>query len=203
MKHLFVPYEVAMLVKNLGFNEPCFGWYSNVDELLTIENVTIDDCKITLLAPTYQQVIDWLRETYNSIVGSPERENYHDSNDDLIEGWQVTTISNNQYYDIELVQDYYEAYNLGVLGELQRQEKKQKQKVAKAFKVPVKILKEITADIEGKVIIKKTVKKKVVKKVKPSVMPKNYWVLSDEELHKKKIYELAEDAYRRYTLGKV
>ena len=67
MKTEFIPYEQALTLKELGFDEPCFGWYSNMDgnvfrqeyceTYLGIENCT--------KAPLYQQAFRWFREKYN------------------------------------------------------------------------------------------------------------------------------------------
>lgn len=67
MKDLFVPYELALSLKEKGFNEECLGGYvSNglTYEVVTgnkYESLTNDDFD----APLYCQVIDWLRENYN------------------------------------------------------------------------------------------------------------------------------------------
>lgn len=72
MKHLFVPYELAKALKELGFDEPCLtayipeetevldvfdqeeaGYYSNSE----LRNGVV-------AAPTHQQVVDWFREKH-------------------------------------------------------------------------------------------------------------------------------------------
>ena len=57
----FVPHKQALALKELGFDEPCFGWYS--------EDGTFYEGKMTihqglLLAPLYQQAFRWFREKY-------------------------------------------------------------------------------------------------------------------------------------------
>lgn len=72
MEKLFVPYELAIQLKENGFNEPCLGFYTtkynysdksfepklfiseNEKETLMIRRV-VKDCS----APLYDQVIDW------------------------------------------------------------------------------------------------------------------------------------------------
>jgi hypothetical protein len=67
MKQEFVPYDRALKLNQLGFNEPCFGYYVELvnptQGILTIEKCDkhIDGC----LAPTFQQVFRWFRENYN------------------------------------------------------------------------------------------------------------------------------------------
>lgn len=70
MKNLFVPYELALKLKEKGFDEPCLGYYGiwstelrfpvyagELENWNTIENL----CS----APLYQQVQDWFREKHN------------------------------------------------------------------------------------------------------------------------------------------
>jgi hypothetical protein len=72
LNYLFVPYEQALALKELGFDEPCFAFYLNGKLRLDgkIENcisqkrvnyVYVADC----LAPIYSQAFDFLREKYN------------------------------------------------------------------------------------------------------------------------------------------
>ena len=75
LKHLFVPYELAVKLKEKGFNEDCFGYYSGDNpygELPNKLNIikckqqeSIDDLAGRCLAPIYQQVVDWFREKHN------------------------------------------------------------------------------------------------------------------------------------------
>jgi len=72
MKELFVPYEQALALKELGFDEPCIGYYVGRDkEVFTSNNVIQPpynpemDSKIWFRAPLYQQAFRWFREKYN------------------------------------------------------------------------------------------------------------------------------------------
>lgn len=67
LENEFIPYEQALTLKELGFDEPCFSYYKN-DQLSDIlEEVTnsgmrnvnneIDDY---ISAPLYQQAFRWL-----------------------------------------------------------------------------------------------------------------------------------------------
>ena len=65
MKEQFVTYEIALVLKELGFNEECFGYFKtdkNLHEFYGSSEQVID-CNIQ--APLWQQVIDWLREKHN------------------------------------------------------------------------------------------------------------------------------------------
>ena len=75
MKHLFVPYEIALLAKKNGFNEPSFGVFveqtwGNGDIRFLLEGEVMDDNEEILFpAPLYQQLIDWFRINYNLSIG--------------------------------------------------------------------------------------------------------------------------------------
>ena len=82
MKEQFVPYEIALKLKEKGFDEPCFGFYKSngeyedyhsyrngkyylcntktISKLLDGENIAQK-----AIAPLWQQVIDWLCEVHN------------------------------------------------------------------------------------------------------------------------------------------
>ena len=65
LKDLFVPYEIAVILKNLGFKKECFTHFQR-DGHLTLDPVnTIDDAIATLVqAPIYQQALDFLRTEF-------------------------------------------------------------------------------------------------------------------------------------------
>jgi hypothetical protein len=70
MKKEFIPYEQALALKELKFDEPCLGWWStttpNIE--LMIEEVFPGEFKTsTLLAPLYQQAFRWFRKKYNRL----------------------------------------------------------------------------------------------------------------------------------------
>ena len=71
MEKEFIPYEQALELKKLGFDEPCFGEWQN---LKTGKNLVVDDedrvYDISILgadikAPLYQQAFRWFREKYS------------------------------------------------------------------------------------------------------------------------------------------
>ncbi len=80
MKNLFVPYELALLAKEKGFNDPCFGYYYKdnieVKHFEWIESEKYGDWEPNFLinnkekdfflsAPIYQQLVDWFREKHD------------------------------------------------------------------------------------------------------------------------------------------
>ena len=69
-KILFVTYEQALALKELGFDEPCFGTWDRPDKLWTGNpvNGVLDIPEDIILAPLYQQAFRWFREKYNMRV---------------------------------------------------------------------------------------------------------------------------------------
>jgi hypothetical protein len=65
MKNEFVPYNLAIQLKELGFDEPCFGWWFADEEMLIIDKSTKSTSENIIQAPLFQQVFRWFRETYN------------------------------------------------------------------------------------------------------------------------------------------
>ena len=87
MKREFIPFELSVKLKELEFDEPCFGYYVDgelrginlgIEELggiepyyqrfgfHTLSNHNIDNPnKIVVTAPTFSQCFKWIREKYN------------------------------------------------------------------------------------------------------------------------------------------
>jgi len=68
MKKEFIPYEQALELKELGFDEPCFGRYNPDNDLIVSHTETYNtDFRKTLFtqAPTFSQCFRWFREKYN------------------------------------------------------------------------------------------------------------------------------------------
>jgi hypothetical protein len=63
MEKEFIPYEQALALKELGFDEHCFGWYNWTGNDLTLTNNSYVDINPTN-APLYQQAFRWFREKY-------------------------------------------------------------------------------------------------------------------------------------------
>jgi hypothetical protein len=75
MEKEFVPYELALRMKALGFDEPCFGFYYR-KEIDLFESCKIQERtnssyvkefmdKEDCVAPLFQQAFRWFREKYN------------------------------------------------------------------------------------------------------------------------------------------
>ena len=65
MEKEFLPYEQALALKELGFNEPCFGLYAPPSKTVFLHHYGLLRAKEQVLAPLYQQAFRWFREKYN------------------------------------------------------------------------------------------------------------------------------------------
>ena len=86
MENEFVKYEQALALKELGFDEPCFGRYyykesypmlnpkSEETELVFEFGQYLKQTKVTILAPLYQQAFRWFREKYGYLVSPFQNE---------------------------------------------------------------------------------------------------------------------------------
>jgi hypothetical protein len=74
MEKEFVPYELAIRMKDLGFNEPCFASYYKHGEISLLYstqaimndniNSKLSDVFVCTL-PTWQLAFDWFKRIYN------------------------------------------------------------------------------------------------------------------------------------------
>lgn len=78
MEKEFIPYDLALALKELGFDEPCFGYY---DPLLGYYPIMNSDCinpkpslfnhnisSIVVSAPTFSQAFRFFREKYGDYL---------------------------------------------------------------------------------------------------------------------------------------
>jgi hypothetical protein len=85
MNKEFVTYEIALELKQLGFDEPCFGSYVKLTETQNtfFMNDVVDEIdretplhkSLITKAPLYQQVFRWFRENYK-LSGIPTHQSY-------------------------------------------------------------------------------------------------------------------------------
>jgi hypothetical protein len=67
MNKEFIPYQQALALKELGFNEPCFGkfYYNHLEIGGNWSNADFkEDPDVFISAPLYQQAFRWFREKY-------------------------------------------------------------------------------------------------------------------------------------------
>jgi hypothetical protein len=71
----FVSYDIALKLKQLGFDEPCFGYHYTLNgkdwkfadnhKYYEIDNQLVIGANFTLLAPTFSQAFDWLLDKHS------------------------------------------------------------------------------------------------------------------------------------------
>ena len=66
MEKEFVTYELAFRLKLLGFDEPCFGFFSTQDGFEGQFKLAVvkEQLELLALAPTWQSAFDWFGEKY-------------------------------------------------------------------------------------------------------------------------------------------
>lgn len=88
MEKEFIPYEQALALKELGFDETCFGYYLNENTLFDTPtknsdfNSKVEDETLVCSSPLYQQVLRWFREEH----GLWSQFEYDDIHDDEFDG---------------------------------------------------------------------------------------------------------------------
>jgi hypothetical protein len=60
----FIPYEQSLELKNLGFDEPCFGYYENGTFIFWYDSVQESELLLNCTAPLYQQAFCFFRKKY-------------------------------------------------------------------------------------------------------------------------------------------
>ena len=83
MKEQFVTYEIALALKELGFDEKCIAFYYIFDDeekflISTISNTNSSWDNGYISAPLWQQVIDWFREKHDIVI-EIARQKYFDT----------------------------------------------------------------------------------------------------------------------------
>lgn len=117
MKKEFIPYEQALELKELGFDEECLAYYHQ-DEMLEVDSLGIKRDhyrgKFGVLAPLYQQAFRWFREKYD-IYPIIEAKNYFKS---PIK-WIYSTCNVNGSFEVGLTNHYtYEEAELACLKKI-------------------------------------------------------------------------------------
>jgi hypothetical protein len=108
MEKEFVPYTEALALKELGFDEPCFGYWKMSDWLIEEKTRTDGYTHADQLcsAPLYQQAFRWFREKYQIISeirnwnGTSNQWYYMIHHNDELLPWRC--IENTSYEEAEL-----------------------------------------------------------------------------------------------------
>ncbi len=117
MEDQFVTYEIALKLKELGFNQPCLGFYNKKNEFLLNHQFEHYCSPFKIIkTPLWQQAIDWLR--YLGVlfelfpVDSWYRWSYRISMQDIMSPFYIIT------NDIIEFTSYEEAREYGILEAL-------------------------------------------------------------------------------------
>lgn len=102
MKNQFVPYELAVKLKELGFNLSCLAYYTkdfphhiHIGDP-TWQRIILNNDGLIISAPLWQQAFDWFRKKYGALPLIYETT------------YEICTVVNNQNQWVEGV--YYKSY---------------------------------------------------------------------------------------------
>lgn len=76
MNNEFIPYEQAVELKELGFDEPCFAYRGGCGGIMIKET---PHCVIS--APSFSQAFRWVREKHDLFISIVHYENGYSIND--------------------------------------------------------------------------------------------------------------------------
>lgn len=108
LKDLFVPKEIAIELKEIGFNKPCFACHSSNDiRFIKASNVWSENINESeVYAPTYEQVKNWFMEKHLIFITVNCEKWLHE-----FKG-QVET--SDAIIDTEMYHDYNEAFKSAI-----------------------------------------------------------------------------------------
>jgi hypothetical protein len=108
MNKEFIPYEQALELKELGFDEPCLAFYNGKFLESTdydFDNGTSKDIGLCIVAPLYQQAFRWFREKHGldyEITYAGKKGEYHAFSVEYIYGNNGNSPSIFSYEEAEL-----------------------------------------------------------------------------------------------------
>ena len=129
MNKVFVSYELALKLKEKGFNEPCFGswlsyaffpddYYLDLEQGMNFdfEDNTNHNCLGNACsAPLYQQLTDWLREKHDIHIHISRLYCYIDNKPRTFDGWCVYVDNGIEDSDLEcnsmFIKTFYPSYS--------------------------------------------------------------------------------------------
>ena len=122
MNNEFVSYEIALKLKELAFDEPCFTYYYNINgNIRTGIEVHIHNAwtyagtkKIeTTLAPLYQQVFRWFRNKYDIDISINTI--YYKYNENISKKYRVVIDNKTVFTNVGFYDTYEEAQKKCIL----------------------------------------------------------------------------------------
>jgi hypothetical protein len=128
----FVPYELALALKELHFDEPCLAWFSETKELQiapeTYKKWTGKPCNNSniikvfnvdcISAPTFSQAFRWFREKYGLRIRNYGSINYSGELSEYFEIFKYGYGTSDKSLSIEIGALTYEEAELACLNKL-------------------------------------------------------------------------------------
>lgn len=107
MKHLFVSYEMANQLKDKGFDQiDCFGsWHIETKQINQVMPRWASNSEF-MIAPLYQQVVDWLREKHNLHIIITSLNDHEIYGKDKWE-YDITNINSTAFHSNQLEFNFY------------------------------------------------------------------------------------------------
>jgi hypothetical protein len=107
MEKLFIGYEEALVLKELGFDEPCFRYWNDYGKTSINRFQLLDKidewCQDYVEAPLYQQAFKWFREKYE-LDCSFEDDLVEDENGEEVEMWDFFIYKTRQKVDNKVME---------------------------------------------------------------------------------------------------
>ena len=128
MEKEFIPYDLALALKGLGFDEPCLAFYTHQTQLIMMNQE--EEKKISIwknsyvplgkqyAAPLYQQAFRWFREKYGLRIRNYGSINYSGGLSEYFEIFKYGYGTSNKSLSIEIGALTYEEAELACLNKL-------------------------------------------------------------------------------------
>jgi len=118
MEKDFIPYTEALVLKELGFDEPCFGYYNCERDFMLVQGkLNFLTCEVA--RPLYSQAFRWFRDKYKLFPDFHKNEltdKYRYNEIKNTETYEVLYDSMDYYFNVEF--DTYEEAELACLKKL-------------------------------------------------------------------------------------
>lgn len=117
LSKLFVPYKLAILSKEKGFDESCIAWFNDDRNIIFYPLLKGDSLGVRqqdlhythLLAPLYQQIVDWFREKHKICITVQQFDKWFADIEDI--PFTKALIDGRENYGFN---NYYEALNKAI-----------------------------------------------------------------------------------------
>ena len=121
MEKEFVPCKEALELKELGFDEPCFGYYTgDLIHLVIRPSMSASNLPeaIFVTAPTYSQAFRWFRKKYDLRIRNYGAINYSGELSEYFEIFQYAKGTSDKTFSIQVGALTYEEAELTCLKKL-------------------------------------------------------------------------------------